>query len=111
MAFFEITKTVFKSLFGKPETLMYPVIKREFAKGYRGSIKIEQEKCIYCGICQKKCPTQAIVVDRPSKLWKIDPFRCITCNACVDNCPKDCLIMDNHYTSPVTVVEKNKIVN
>lgn len=49
--------------------------------------------CVYCSICAKKCPGQAIEVNRAEKLWKLDDEKCIACGACAENCPKKCIII------------------
>ncbi|MFA5878822.1 MAG: 4Fe-4S dicluster domain-containing protein [Candidatus Margulisiibacteriota bacterium] len=110
MAFYKITKLVLKSLFSKPATLMYPFVKRVFFENTRGQVAIQIENCIFCSICVKKCPTNAITVDRENKVWSIDRFKCITCAACVENCPKKCLRLEKFYSQPLSQSEsKNKI--
>ena len=99
MGTFKIAKTVLKSMFNKPATLMYPVVAREWQERTRGNIDIEVESCILCGICSKKCPTSAIEVDRKGRTWEIQRMQCVQCGACVEACPKDCLIMNPQYTS------------
>jgi len=94
-------KIVLNNLFKKPATRNYPVTKREFFPATRGKILINQEQCIYCGLCQRRCPAGAIQVNRNEKSWCLDPLRCVTCNFCVEVCPKKCLLMDNHYTDPI----------
>ncbi len=49
--------------------------------------------CVYCGICAKKCPMEAITVDRANKVWKLDEEKCIACGTCAGACPKKCIIM------------------
>lgn len=102
MATFRIGKVVLKSLFKKPATLMYPVVPREWQERTRGQIGIRPEDCIVCGICAKKCPANAITVDRNKRTWTIERMQCIQCNCCVEVCPKTCLIMENQYTEPGT---------
>lgn len=95
---FTIAKTIFKNLFSKPATR---VAGREAFDGARGHLVIEESKCIYCGICAKKCPALAIKVDRkPNQNWTLDPFKCIICSACVEACPKKCLHLDKNFRSP-----------
>ena len=48
----------------------------------------------------KKCPSQAILLEKEAKTWQIDRFRCVVCNSCVDTCPAKCLSMDTQYTAP-----------
>jgi len=93
---------VFKSLFKKSACDMYPVNAPKIPKGAKGHIKIDAPMCILCSLCQKKCPTSAIKVDREKHTWSIDPMKCILCNACVEVCPKKCLDMDKQYMSPMT---------
>lgn len=100
MATFKIAKVLMKSLFDKPATLMYPVVQREWQERTRGSIDIEAESCILCGICAKRCPTHAIETDRKTGLWTIHRMQCIQCGECAQACPKKCLSMNPKYTEP-----------
>ena len=100
MKIFGFSGMVMGSLFKKPATKMYPIKKQEYKKITRGHIENEIEKCIFCGICEKKCPCDAIKVTKENREWSILRLRCIQCNACVEACPKKCLLMENSYTSP-----------
>ena len=100
MANLKIGKMVLRSLFGKPATKMYPVIPREWTDRTRGRIEIDIDTCIFCGICSRKCPTDAIKVDKTEKTWTIERMGCIQCSCCVEVCPKNCLINEAGYTSP-----------
>ncbi|MDR1798147.1 MAG: 4Fe-4S binding protein [Clostridiales Family XIII bacterium] len=106
MAGLKIGKMVMRSLFKSPATLMYPVVPREWKERTRGRIEIEIENCILCGICSRKCPTDAITVDRDAKTWTIRRMGCIQCSCCVEVCPKKCLVNVAGYTTPdVTKIE------
>ena len=100
MANLKIGKMVMRSLFRKPATLMYPVIPREFKERTRGHIEVDMEACILCGICGKKCPTDAITVSREAKTWSIQRMSCVQCSCCVEVCPKKCLVNVDTYTTP-----------
>lgn len=103
MGAFKFAKTVMKSLFNKPATLMYPVVEREWQERTRGAVGIDTDSCILCGICDKKCPANAITVDRKSGKWSIERMQCIQCGYCVAECPKKCLTMEQKYTEPDSV--------
>jgi formate hydrogenlyase subunit 6/NADH:ubiquinone oxidoreductase subunit I len=96
----KIGKMVMGSLFKKPATLMYPVISREWQERTRGQIAVEMKDCILCGICMRKCPTDAITVEKASRRWTIQRMQCIQCCCCVDVCPKKCLFNKPEYTTP-----------
>jgi formate hydrogenlyase subunit 6/NADH:ubiquinone oxidoreductase subunit I len=103
-----MTKLSLKSLFKAPATVGYPAIPRDYFPATRGRILIEAEKCTLCLICDTRCPTDAITVDRTGKTWTIDRLRCIQCGACVEACPRKCLTTGNQYSEPVT--EKSECV-
>ncbi len=105
MTFYKIGKLVLSSLFKKPATRNYPAVPREWQERTRGQIGIEEEKCILCMICQKKCPANAITVDRPGAQWTLEKMSCVQCNHCVAVCPKKCLYMEQQYTAPGTEKE------
>ncbi len=102
MATFKIGGLVLKNLFKKPATLMYPVVQREWQERTRGAVAIVPEDCIGCGMCQRKCPTNAITVDKNAGTWEIQRMQCIQCAHCTEVCPKSCLTMDPKYTAPGT---------
>jgi len=109
MAFFQMAGSALANLFRKPATLMYPVKPRVYFSATRGHISIEADKCIHCTICAKKCPTDAISVDRPNKVWTIEHLKCIACGSCIENCPKKCLHMEKTYRAPVDGSGKNAL--
>ena len=86
-------KITLKNLIHGPVTRKYPYEERDPFPGERGVIVMPDEsKCIYCGICARKCPSNALTVTRtPEKVWKYERFRCILCGACTEACPKKCI--------------------
>lgn len=50
-------------------------------------------KCVYCTLCAKKCPQEAITVDRAAKSWTLDAEKCVGCGLCAASCPKKCITM------------------
>jgi len=112
MAFFVMARTIIKSLCKMPVTRGYPFGARRLPyKNTRGRITIDIKKCIFCGTCQKKCPSRALTVVKEEKRWIKDPLRCISCGCCVESCPKNCLFMEGDYLSPVVNKEKEVYQN
>lgn len=97
MSLFVMAKTVLKNLFSRPATRRYPFEKREFFPATRGKLDIDIKKCIFCGLCQKKCPPAALSVKKPEKTWTINRLRCISCGYCVEVCPTKCLALSRNY--------------
>ena len=63
----------------------------------RGEIKIDDEKCIYCGFCADLCPPDAISlsntpgssVDFLNNTISVDTSKCVFCGVCKRICPED----------------------
>jgi len=102
MGFFTFAKTVTATLFRKPATLNYPARPAKKYDLSRGHLTIDVESCKWCGLCSRRCPTQALIVDRKVRTWEIDRFRCVVCNSCVEICPAHCLVMETAYLPPAT---------
>ncbi|NLJ32127.1 MAG: 4Fe-4S binding protein [Clostridiales bacterium] len=100
MNVFSFSKTTLKNLFSAPATRPYPQQPRQYPERTRGHVEIDIEHCVFCGLCSRKCPADAIRVDRAAGTWSIERFGCIQCSYCVDSCPKKCLSMKQTYTAP-----------
>ena len=96
----KMTSTIFKTLGKKPSTRRYPFFKRPAYIGARGKVVIDLPVCIYCGICMRRCPANAIFTSIKEKVWTMDHFRCVNCKACVELCPKKCLYMETDQAIP-----------
>ena len=96
----KLGKMTLRSLFGTPETILYPVVTKPAPAGLKGQIANDMEVCILCGICEKTCPSGALKVVKGDKSWSIDRFRCVQCGACTRACPKTCLTMEPNYQKP-----------
>ena len=58
-----------------------------------GKPSADTDKCVYCTLCAKKCPQEAITVDRKEKVWKLNEEKCVECGICVSSCPKKAIEM------------------
>ncbi|MHB1484278.1 MAG: 4Fe-4S dicluster domain-containing protein [Saccharofermentanales bacterium] len=100
MNIMNFTKTILHNLFMRPVTRPYPATPRIYQDRTRGHIRIDIETCIFCSLCEKKCPVSVITVKRDEKSWEIERLGCIQCGACVEVCPVKCLYMMQTYTQP-----------
>ncbi len=58
-----------------------------FARFSWMKVRIDENKCVGCGLCAKGCKAACIDV----KHHRIDYSRCVVCGDCLDNCHKDAL--------------------
>lgn len=108
---FDMIGSIFKNLGSKPATRMYPFEKREPFKNVRGHLSgVNIDQCIFCGICARKCPSDALDVNKAEKSWEVDQFKCIVCGLCQDVCPKKCINMDDNHKTAAYKKEKSKFV-
>ena len=82
---FKLFRHVFGHLFKRYATRLYPLEGAKVPDGFRGRLYHLESKCIYCGACQRVCPTGAIKVE-VNKSWAYDPRKCIYCGACQEVC-------------------------
>jgi ech hydrogenase subunit F len=100
--------TVMSNLTHCPKTRLYPLEERQLPPGTRGQIEFDMTKCIFCSLCAKRCPADAITVDRKGKTLVFNPFRCIICKSCLEGCPKDVISLFSHWRAPVTALYEQK---
>jgi len=111
MKIFQILRN---NLLRKPITLRYPKEVPE-PKGYRGLVKIDEKKCICCGICAYVCISNAVIVKEQdhSCEWEYYPGRCTFCGKCADTCPGEALSMEaksaTSYSRPEQLNEAHRI--
>ena len=103
-----LSKTLMKSLAGKPATEMYLQKKKTYTDATRGKVQNEIERCIFCRLCEKNCPTKALAVSKEKNEWEIDSLKCCLCRRCVEVCPVKCLSMDNVYFPSVRTRAEGK---
>ena len=85
-----------RNLFNKKKTRLFPLsAERPAFERSRGRIVLNPDTCILCSICARRCPADAITVDRKEGFWELDAYRCIICGECVSACPKKSISMNN----------------
>lgn len=93
---FDMFKVITKNFFNKPVTRLYPLnTERKPFERSRGRIIFNPENCMLCSLCARRCPADAITVDRKTGKWELNAFRCIICGECVKSCPKKCITMSS----------------
>lgn len=102
----KMLKTILKQVTHKPVTTTFPAEPAKHFDATRGHIVFDPSKCRSCTICMKRCPSQAIVVDRAENTWTIDRFRCIICSQCVELCKFGGLSLATEYSACATPEER-----
>ena len=72
-------------------------------KKYSDKLRVDEEKCIGCGKCEKLCPMSNIkVVDKKV----VQNKQCTMCYRCINNCPKQAMILLGKMGVEQSVIEK-----
>lgn len=68
---------------------------------------VDMDKCIFCGLCARKCPTGAVFLpfaQAVPQAYMIDMSKCTKCEACVKVCPREAINLGaKEETSEVSV--------
>jgi len=73
---------------------------------YHHIAKIDQDKCIHCGLCYIACEDtshQSIALEygKPYNTYTVKEEECVGCNLCQLMCPvTDCITMEEHRVAP-----------
>ena len=80
-----------KMKFEKPSMEKRGLIRKALRRLVRKNpIIVDEEKCIRCGVCTKKCPVKAITL-KPYPV--INKKKCIRCFCCIEVCPRHALYL------------------
>lgn len=93
-----MVKELFRNIVEGPKTIT-DVTNKHYEET-RGHIEPDIDKCLFCGLCSRKCLTSAIEIDRNNKTFKVDRLKCIQCGYCSECCPKKCITMKATYIKP-----------
>ena len=50
-------------------------------------IVINENSCVYCGLCTGVCPTEALILDPETFKLNFRRSRCVVCEQCIPACP------------------------
>ncbi len=70
-----------------------PVLQKIMGRFSIFKIRINREKCIDCGICEKKCPMNIKLLEYSHAGKRVLSTECLLCNVCIDACPRDAVGM------------------
>ena len=101
------------ALTGGVETVSYPETELELPKGYRGSIQLDEKKCIGCGLCVRDCPANALELDKESKsvsTLTYYPARCAYCGQCEQVCHHQAITQTNQLAGSSAIPGRREII-
>ncbi len=119
---------VFRHMFYRRETLLYPEEKPAMSPRYRGRIILSrdpdgQERCVACYLCAVACPVDCIALQatedptgrRYPATFRINFSRCIFCGMCEEACPTYAIQLTpdfemSEYKRPNMVYEKEHLL-
>ena len=72
-------------------------------KNYSDKLRVDEDKCIGCGKCEKLCPMNNIkIVDKKV----VQNNQCTMCYRCINHCPKQAMTLLGKAVVEQSVIEK-----
>lgn len=91
----------------KPKvTAEYPKERPTPHPNFRGILRVSDDRCIACFLCEKICPDNCIVLEGEKPIGKgtkyatffyLDHSRCLFCGLCEEVCPVDAIYHTNEF--------------
>ena len=81
----------------------FGALQRTFGRFARLSENVNKDACIGCKLCEKACPSKAIIVSSEDKKAVIKTALCQQCTNCRQVCPKNAINYGKHRTHSPTV--------
>jgi formate hydrogenlyase subunit 6/NADH:ubiquinone oxidoreductase subunit I len=101
------------SLFKKPATNLYPFDARSLPDNTRGKVVFSSENCVGCKLCERDCPSGALVIVKVADKTfqaKIDLSACIYCGQCAESCRKNSLVVSRDFELAALGREQLKVI-
>ncbi|MCD1294420.1 hydrogenase [Methanocella sp. CWC-04] len=98
----KILQNIVHNAISRPYTSNYPFTPYQHFPGTRADVSFDGSKCILCGLCQRSCPADCIVIHKEETKIEYLNTQCIRCGYCVRICPTNAIIQNEVYTKPST---------
>ena len=96
----KILENILKNAMSKPYTSNYPFTPYEHFPGTRADVTFDGKLCILCGLCERSCPAECIMIHKEETKIEYLNTQCIRCGTCARVCPTKAISQNEIYTKP-----------